>query len=462
MHKDILYGFNIYMKPLTALLPGFSGNSFLFQKNRWALHPGARLKPLIPLRIFLLIALPVSFASCDPASSIKKKDADGTVQKYKLPAPGKLDPALAKRLNMECGLWYDSILKNTGFNGSVLVAKNGHVIFEKYQGTAHLGAKDSITANTPLHIASVSKTFTAMAVLKLWQEKKLLLDDEFDLYFPAFNYPGVTIRSLLNHRSGLPNYLYFMDELGWDKKKLITNQDVFDYLVNRKADIKNISSPNTHFTYCNTNYALLALLIEKVADTSYPAYIKMNIFDPLQMTNSFVYNRADSAKSTPSYDWRGQLIPNNHLDGVYGDKNIYSTTHDLFKWDRLLATNLLFLPATLEQAYTPYSNEKAGIRNYGLGWRMNVYPDGTKIIFHNGWWHGNNAVFIRLIKEDATVIVLGNRYNRGIYKSKYLVNIFGPDYFTSEEEEQDTAKTTAPAVNTGKDPGKIKKRSSKK
>jgi CubicO group peptidase (beta-lactamase class C family) len=328
----------------------------------------------------------------------------------------------------------------------MIVAKNGSIVFEKYVGTGHLNGTDTITANTPTHIASVSKTFTAMAVLKLVQDGKINLDDEFNKYFPAFNYPGITIRNLLSHRSGLPNYLYFMDELGWDKKRYMKNQDVFDYLVNRKAELKDISSPDTHFTYCNTNYALLALLIEKISGLSYPEYMRITFFVPLQMTNSFVYVHADSAKANPSYDWRGGLIPTNALDEVYGDKNVYTTPRDLLKWDRLLSTNLLFKPEILAAAYAPYSNEKPGIRNYGLGWRMNIYPNGKKLIYHNGWWHGNNAAFIRLLDEDATIIVMGNKFCRGIYKAKNLLGIFDPALATETEDETENSRQPEPAT----------------
>jgi CubicO group peptidase (beta-lactamase class C family) len=322
----------------------------------------------------------------------------------------------------------------------MLVAKNGTIIFERYNGSGHLGHTDTITANTPTHIASVTKTFTAMAVLKLVQDGKIQLDEEFSKYFPAFNYPGVTIRNLLSHRSGLPNYLYFMEELGWDKSVFIKNQDVLDYLISHKAELKDISSPDTHFTYCNTNYALLALLIEKISGISYPQFIKQTFFIPLQMNNSFVFTPADSARVNPSYDWRGTIIPMNFLDHVYGDKNIYTTPRDMLKWDRVLSTNLIFKREILEQAYAPYSNEKPGIRNYGLGWRMNIYPDGKKLIYHNGWWHGNNAAFIRILDEDATIIVMGNKYSRGIYKAKGLVAIFYPDLVPESEEETEGSK----------------------
>ena len=317
-----------------------------------------------------------------------------------------------------------------------------------------------------------------MAVLKLWQDGKLNIDDELSKYFPQFNYPGVTIRCLLNHRSGLPNYLYFMENLGWDQSRFVTNQDILDFLITRKAELTDITTPCRHFTYCNTNYALLALLIEKVSSKKYADYIKETFFIPLHMDHSFVFSLADTARAAPSYDWRGRLEPLNYLDVVYGDKNIYTTVRDLLTWDRALSCNLLFSKQTLDQAYSPYSNERPGIRNYGLGWRMNIYPDGKKMIYHNGWWHGSNASFIRLLNDTATIILIGNKFNRNIYHAKMLTSIFDSNYSPGNEEEDtelfkdlnstvnfkpDTAASDKPAKkNTGKKPVKRKGRSHKK
>lgn len=360
-----------------------------------------------------------------------------------LPKPQELSEAEKNKLHNECDRWFDSILKKSGFNGGILVAKGGNIIYENYKGTANLGATDTITSSTPFHIASVSKTFTAMATLKLAQERRLNIDDEFSKYFPTFNYPGVTIKTLLNHRSGLPNYIHFMEKLWKDKKVHVKNQDVYDYLVNRKSEMENIARPNSRFSYCNTNFALLALLIEKVTDTSYPLYIKTHIFKPLKMENSFVYTPDMANTVPPNYDWRGNKIPMMFLDDTYGDKNIYSTVEDLLKWDRVLATNLIFSKATLDSAFTPYSNEKAGVKNYGLGWRMDLLPNGKKIIFHNGWWHGNNAAFIRLIDQDATIIAVSNRFASTTYKAKQLANIF-THYFDINLDEE--LEVNAPPV----------------
>jgi CubicO group peptidase (beta-lactamase class C family) len=386
------------------------------------------------LAIILAISTSLVFLSCGSSTSnTVKKTGDSTTAI--LSAAGSVSPEMMDGLHAGCERWYDSVLLRHGFNGGMLVAKKGNIVFEKYQGTGHWGGKDTVNANTPFHIASVSKTFTAMAVLKLWQDGKLDIDDELNKYFPAFNYPGVTVRSLLNHRSGLPNYVYFMETLGWDKKKFIQNQDILDYLITRKAELKNIATPNTHFTYCNTNYALLALLLEKVSGVKFPQLLQQIFFTPLEMKNTFVFDTTLLQQVNPSYDWRGRIMPFNFLDAVYGDKNIYTTPRDLLNWDRGLSSGKLFTEKTLEAAFTPYSNEKPGIRNYGLGWRMNVYPDGKKMIYHNGWWHGNNAAFIRLVKDSATIIVLGNKFNRGIYHAKDMANLFA-NYGASEEEDE--------------------------
>ncbi len=399
----------------------------------------ARHLPLNSLPgIWCILLLCILFSSCSLRSDTEKKaDADSLVF-YKLPPSTPLSEQELIAYRHACEKWYDSTIKPSNFNGGILVAKNGQVIFERYNGTGHIGQADSITAITPTHIASVSKTFTAMAVLKLVEEDSLTLDDELIKQLPGFNYPGVTVRDLLNHRSGLPNYLYFMDELGWDKKKFMYNRDVFDYMVAHKSALKNIATPGKHFSYCNTNYVLLALLIEKITGLSYSQYLHKVFFGPLRMKDSFVFSAADSGRVNPSYDWRGNAIPLNHLDLVYGDKNIYTTTHDLLIWDRALRSGLVFKPGTLDLAYTPYSNEKPGIRNYGLGWRMNLYPDGKKIIYHNGWWHGNNASFIRLLEEDVTIIAIGNRFCRCIYKAKNLAGIFNPSFILVSEDEADS------------------------
>ncbi len=392
-----------------------------------------------------ILILTLLINSC--AQNDKEKKAAMAVETeippYKIPEPKPISAIEKQSIVAQCQLFYDTTLFPSGLNGGIIVAKGGNIIFERYKGFINLDNLHPITSNTPLHIASVTKTFTAMAILKLQEQGKLNITDSLTQYFPGFNYPGVTIKTLLDHRSGLPNYLYYMDYLGWNKDSIIQNKDVLAWLIANKSQMKDSSKADTKFTYCNTNYALLALIIEKITGKSYPDFMKKNIFDPLGMTNTFVHHKGDTMVRSKSFDWKGREIPDNYLDEVYGDKNIYSTAQDLLKWDRALTHHIFLTAKTLETAYTPYSNEKLGIKNYGLGWRMNIYGDEKKIIFHNGWWHGNNATFIRLLKEDATIIVLSNRFARSVYTSKILVNIFGP-YFDVIEE--DTENIVTPAI----------------
>lgn len=339
---------------------------------------------------------------------------------------GELSNTEKAVLSEKCEKWFDNTLKKSPFTGGMLVAKNGVTVFERFQGYVKPGSPQLVDKNTSMHIASVSKTITAAAILKLMEEGKLSLDDPLSKFFPDFNYPGVTIQSLLNHRSGLPNYAYFTEDLKWDKTKPISNRDILQLMTNRKSEIKNIAKPNTHFNYSNTNFVLLALVIEQITQMPYDTYLRKIFFTPLQMKHTYVFHLADSIQFPGSYKSDGIPIAYDYLDNVYGDKNIYSTVEDLLIWDRALTLGLILKPETLELAYTPYSNEKAGIRNYGLGWRMNIFPNGKRIIYHNGWWHGSNASFVRLLDEQATIIVIGNHFTRNIYKAVKLASLFGP------------------------------------
>ncbi|MDP4129499.1 MAG: serine hydrolase domain-containing protein [Bacteroidota bacterium] len=334
--------------------------------------------------------------------------------------------------------FYDSLFLH-GFNGGLLVARDGEVVYERYSGFKNVRyRKDSINAHTAFHLASVSKTFTAMAVLKLWEDGKLDIHDDISKYLTGFP-PGITIKNLLSQRSGLMNYVHFMDNSGWDKRKFLTNADLLQYIIQHKAQVQH-APPGRHFEYSNTNYAFLALIIEKASGEPYAEFITKTFFEPLQMHDSYVFALQDTSRATRSYKQNGRPYPLEYLDVVYGDKNIYSTPEDMLKWDAALRGKILFKQSTLDSAYTPYSLEKPGRRNYGLGWRMIVYPNGKKLIYHNGWWHGNRTVFIRMMEEDATIIALCNNDNKRVYSSKKLCDTFGnyqQEHETPDEGEND-------------------------
>lgn len=319
--------------------------------------------------------------------------------------------------------YFDESLQRSRFNGAILIARNGKIVFEEYSGLKDVLKGDPIDSITSFHLASVSKTFTAMAILKLWENRQLKLEDTVSDWLKGFPFSGVTIRDLLSHRSGLPNYVHFVEKLGWDTEKFLTNQDLLDLMIQYPGKLKP-GRPNANFDYCNTNYALLALIVEKVTKTSFANFMDSTFFKPLGMTHSFVFDMTQADQVLQSYKFNNRKEPMMFLDAVYGDKNIYSTPRDMMKWDWALIPGNIFSKETLDQAFRGYSYERRGIRNYGLGWRLYEMPSGKKIIYHNGWWHGNNTVFSRLPSDSTVIIVLGNKFNRSIYQAKRIAGVF--------------------------------------
>ncbi|MGZ5247461.1 MAG: serine hydrolase domain-containing protein [Flavitalea sp.] len=352
-----------------------------------------------------------------------------------------ISPAELKHYKGIAETFYQESLGKGKFNGSFLVAKNGQIIYEQYAGYRDPRVKrDSITSSTSFHLASVSKPFTAMAVLKLWEEGKIQIDSAVSKYLQGFPLQDVTIRNLLNHRSGIPNYVHYMERLGWDRKRQITNADVVTFIKENHQKIQ-IGRPDRNFSYSNTNYALLAVIVEQVTGLTFPEYMRLNVFEPLSMHDSYVFTPSDNERSLSSFFYSGREYAFDYLDLVYGDKNIYSTVRDLMKFDQALNTGALLKQQTLDAAYTPYSNEKKGINNYGLGWRMQVYPNSKKIIYHNGWWHGNRTAFYRLLDENATIIALSNNDNKMVYKTKKLALAFGNYDSQGQNDEVDQTVT---------------------
>ena len=320
-------------------------------------------------------------------------------------------------------------------NGSFLVAKNGQIIYEKYEGFANFRDKVLISSDTPLHIASVSKVLTATAILKLVNANRINLDQKVTTILQDFPYPEVTIRTLLDHRSGMRSYSYFTDRDPnvWDRHKILTNQELLTIMRTKNIGLEY--KTDTHFSYCNTNYAMLALVIEKVTKLKYKEAMKEIIFKPLGMKNTFVMDYDTERKTVaPSYKGNRVEIGMDYLDAIYGDKNIYSTPRDLLKFDRARNSPDFLKPALLAQVYKGYSNERKGTKNYGLGIRMINWDSGQNFYFHNGWWHGNTSAYVTLRKEKVTIIALSNKFTRNTYNVRKLSVLFGDYPFRLEDE----------------------------
>lgn len=320
--------------------------------------------------------------------------------------------------------FYNKVWTKDDLSGGFLVAKNGRVLFETYGGYSNYATKEAITKNTPMHLASVSKVLTAALVLKLIDLNKLGLDQRVQTILPEFPYPEITIKMLLNHRSGLPNYAYFADHQEYWDRSMMTNQDVLNLLAKFKFEL--YFKPNKKFGYCNTNYAILALVIEKVTKMNYRDAMKKAIFEPLDMKDTFVFDyQRDKDSVSQSYKGGWVRYEFDFLDNVYGDKNIYSTPRDLLKFDLATYSSKFLNPKLVKQVFQGYSYESKGEKNYGLGIRLHEWATGEKLFYHNGWWHGSTTSYVTLKGDTVSLIALSNKFSYKPYKIWKLAPKFG-------------------------------------
>lgn len=395
-----------------------------------------QISKMIPLFTFLVIACGSQSSSPELKSAVTTNHIDGFT-----PLSGKEKAYYAAAIEP----LFRNGLGRGNFSGGILLAKNGEIVFEDYRGIYDTRTRKAIDSTTPLHVASISKTFTSAAILKLMEEGKLSLEDRVQKYLPAFPYENITIKNLLSHRSGLQKYEVFMQGTRSEAYKtknrkgrtitryrtiktpltfngLATNRDVLNYLAMRRPAL--IGTPNRFYNYCNTNFAILALIVEEISGMDFPTYLTTYVFQPLGMKHSYVFSIKDSANYVPSYNYRFSPFKLENLDCIYGDKNVYTTVRDLLLWDRALYLGTFISAKSQELAYTPYSFEKRGEKNYGLGWHLLVHPPDPTIVYHNGWWHGNTASFKRLVADTATVIIIGNNFNRAIWSAGKMSSVF--------------------------------------
>jgi len=299
--------------------------------------------------------------------------------------------------------------QDRGFNGAVLLAERGQVIHSGAYGYRNLLRKDTLKLSTPFQLASVSKVYTATAILMLYEQGLLGLDDPVVMHLPTFPYPAITIRHLLCHRSGLSRYMGLGDQY-WDKKKYMRNEDVLQLLVTHHPILW--AKPGKKFNYINTNYAMLALLVERVSGLSFDTYLKERIFEPLGLHETYVctyQDRKEMEQVAIGYNRvrrRPRDAQGDYIDGVFGDKGVYASAQDLFRFEQALSQGAIISPASLLLAYQPGSPERK-INNYGFGWRMrSYYPD---LVYHFGWWRGYRSCLIRDLQAERTLIILSNQ-----------------------------------------------------
>jgi len=312
--------------------------------------------------------------------------------------------------------------KYNSFNGAVLFAEKGNIIYKEAFGYGDLRKKQNqLTTQTPFQIASVTKPLTSTAILMLHEQGLLDLKDTVNKFFPLFPYKNITIENLLTQKSGLPEYLYFSDDYWLDKKRTMTNDDVLCMMETHIPDRYYL--PNRRYNYVNSNFAVLASIIEKASGLSYAAYMQAYIFEPLGMQHTFVHVKDETilSDSIPyGHDDRKWRIADSYFNGVVGDKGIYTSVEDLFLFDQALYNETLLCNETKELAFKARHKRLWKTDNYGLGWRINEQKNGDKIIYHSGWWKGFRSYFIRMPYAEKTVIVLSNCTRGGFLSNTTL------------------------------------------
>ena len=307
-------------------------------------------------------------------------------------------------------------LSRNGLNGVVLYAEQGELVYEEAFGWRDLNKrhKDSIRIDDAFQLSSDSKMFTAEAIMLLKADGKLDYDDDIRKYIPEIPYEGVTIRHLLTHCSGLPRYDSMADEFWPDRKKPFSNEALIAMLAEKTPD--PYGTPGGGYFYNNINYALLASVVERASGQHFEDFMRERIFEPCGMTHSYIYSmRDDTAVSLympvevhghDMYRSGPVKAQNDYLNGVMGDKIMFSTVEDLYRYNQALDQALLLPDSLQREAFMPGSPKWKNDENYGFGWRMSKeHPDAY---FHFGWWKGYRSLIVRDVAHRRFLAILTN------------------------------------------------------
>jgi CubicO group peptidase (beta-lactamase class C family) len=305
------------------------------------------------------------------------------------------------------------------FSGVLLVADSGRKVYHKAFGYRNFDTKEPHDTASIFELASVTKQFTAMVIMILKEEGKLAYDDPLEKYIPGIPYKNITIRHLLTHTSGLPDYQAVMDK-NWDKTKVAGNAECIGYLV--KYAPAKLFEPGAKYEYSNTGYMLLASVAEKASGIDFISFVRTRIFVPLKMTASDI--RTQDEKSTlremawghiwvnekNAYVRADSMIQFNYgiwLGNRKGPGRISSTSSDLLKWDQELYKGTMVSNETLNDAFSPMRLNSDSVSNYGFGWTIEDHPLG-KVVRHSGSNPGYNTHIVRYTGVNRTIILLCN------------------------------------------------------
>lgn len=320
-----------------------------------------------------------------------------------------------------------SVYLDGKLNGNVLIAEKGQVIYNRSFGLANEITQEKLNENSVFDLGSISKQFTAMAIVILKEQGKLNYDDKITKYLPELSdYSNLSIRNLLNHTSGFPDILqlsntpeaneYYSANL---TGKSLTSNDIISFFSQYKPKIKY--EPTTRFEYSNTGYVFLAIIIERITGLRLAEFLDEIIFKPLKMNNTFVGNRRSLPPKINNYaydyiysDSLKKYSSPDSLKGIEitilleGDGGVHSTVGDLLKWDRALYTDTLISNSSMKEMFQPAELKDKTKAPYGFGWYLDDNPNFGKTAFHFGGWVGYSTFISRDFINDKTIIILQN------------------------------------------------------
>ena len=298
--------------------------------------------------------------------------------------------------------------KNGIFNGNVLIAEKGKILYNKTFGFADLESQKPLSRNSSFYLASISKQMTAVGIMILKERNQLDYSDTINKFFPQLpkHLHSVTVRNLLNHTSGIPRNDYkFKDGL--------TNDDIFQSLMRNKS---LLFEPDSKTQYSNTAYTALAMIVEKVSGKSFKNFLEENVFLPLGMTRTFVFEKGDFARNNLAvgYNGFGKKLPRTAFS--YGAGGIYSTTEDLFRYSQALNTNKIISKQTFMEAIQPGTSKTGetldffiGGNTWGYGFGWFIYRDEFDgVVAHSGAAGGVYNILIKDRNHDREIIILSN------------------------------------------------------
>jgi CubicO group peptidase (beta-lactamase class C family) len=318
---------------------------------------------------------------------------------------------------------FDNYYRKKQFNGVVAIAENDTIVYQQAWGVANLDERPLETSDI-FNLASVSKQFTALCIRLLCEDGALDYDDAISDYISELEdtpYSPITIRNLLQHTSGLPDYMELLEE-HWDEEEIVNNDDIIQLFSEHQPAL--LFKPQKKYDYSNTGYAFLASIVERASEQSFEDFLQARIFKPLKMKHSFGYRLSKDGKSQAPYEIAigferdaedSDEYTENHssyLDGVIGDGNIFSNIEDLVKYHAALFTEKLVSTETLEEAYTPTELSSGKTSYYGFGW--DLFEGGT-FVSHTGSWLGFNTYFLRDLESQQAYIILDNSTNENLH-----------------------------------------------